>query len=145
MVPGQPLALGQPVLSIVDGSGLPSLVALVPGQYLPQLKPGMNVRLELTGYPFLYQWLTLETVAEEVTGPAEARRLLGPSASDAVEITGPVALVTARLPAADFVVGDETYPYRDGMLGRAEIRTRSEPLLLSLVPGLRAWFGGSDG
>lgn len=143
-VPGQVIAPGQPVLSIVDGAELPSVVVLIPGQYLPQLRPGMKVRLELSGYPFLYQWLTLDSVAEEVTGPAEARRLLGPDAGDAVELGGPVALVTARLPAETFTISGERYPYRDGMLGRAEVRIRSERLLLSLVPGLRA-LGGQDG
>ncbi|MFN7963127.1 MAG: HlyD family efflux transporter periplasmic adaptor subunit [Thermoanaerobaculia bacterium] len=142
--PGELLAEGQPVAAILEREAAPRLLLLLPGRYLPQLAPGMRVRLELEGYPYFYQWLPLEEVPQQATGPAEARRLLGPEAADSVELAGPVALVTARLPGASFEVAGRSLPYRDGLAGRAEVEVRSERLLFLLVPALRG-LGGSHG
>ncbi len=139
---GQSLSPGQPMLSLVEGAAAPSLVALIPGQYLPQLRRGMRVRFELGGYPYLYQWLTLDGVASEVLGPTEARRLLGPATSDSIDLPGAVAVITARLPAPTFELAGESYAFRDGMPGRAEVQVRSERLLLTLIPALRGLLAG---
>lgn len=138
VAPGQLLAIGQPVLSILERAELPSVVALLPGRYLPQLQPGMRVRLELPGQAYVYQWLTLDSVAGEVIGPAEARRLLGPVAGDAVPLEGALAMATAPLASATFEVAGRTYPFRDGMPTRAEVRVRSERLLFVLMPALKS-------
>lgn len=145
VAPGQYLTAGQPVLSLLTGPEPPSVVALLPGRYLPQLSRGMKLRLELPGHPYVYRWLALDSVAEEVIGPAEARRLLGPVAGDAVALDGPLAAVTAALPEATFEVGGWSYPYREGMPSRAEVRVRSERLLFALLPALRGVAGGPRG
>jgi membrane fusion protein, multidrug efflux system len=120
-------------------------VALLPGHYLPQLRPGMRMRLELPGHPYVYQWLVLDSAAAEVIGPAEARRLLGPVAGDAVPLEGPLAVVTAPLSSPTFEVAGQTYAFRDGMPSRAEVRVRSERLLFALLPALKSLRGGRDG
>jgi len=67
--PGQHIAPGQSLLSLVRGQEHPEVIALIPGEYRPLLKPGMPLRLELTGYRYAYQELVVETVGEEVVGP----------------------------------------------------------------------------
>lgn len=140
VAPGQLLAAGQPVLSILERAEAerPSVIALLPGRYLPQLRPGMRVRMELPGHAYVYQWLALDSVSGEVIGPAEARRLLGPVAGDAVPLDGALALATAPLSSATFEVDGRTYPFRDGMPTRAEVRVRSERLLFVLMPALKS-------
>ena len=98
----------------------------------------MPLRLELRGYPHSYQRLKVDAVSEEVFGPSEARRVLGPEIADALTVSGPVALVEASLPGPTFESQGRSYAYHDGIPGRAEIRVRSEPILLSLIPALRA-------
>ncbi len=141
---GQLVQAGQPVLAILErraGRELPSVIALLPGSYLPQLQRGMKLRLKLPGHPYAYRWLTLDTVAGEVIGPAEARRLLGPVAGDAVPLEGALAVVTAALPSSTFAVDGQTYSFGDGMPTRAEIRIKSERLLFALLPSLKSLRG----
>jgi membrane fusion protein (multidrug efflux system) len=140
--PGQYLQPGQLAVSIGHEEARPTLVVLVPGQYRPSIKPGLPIRLEIAGYKYAYQKLAVESVSDEVIGPTEARRYLGPEIADSVAIDGPVAIVKARLPAAEFTADGKTYRYHNGMHGTAEVQVRSERLLLTLVPGLKALFHG---
>jgi hypothetical protein len=98
----------------------------------------MKLRLELPGHRYIYQWLVLDSVAGEVIGPAEARRLLGPVAGDTMPLEGALAVVTAPLPSSTFEVDGQTYSYRDGMPTRAEVRVKSERLLFALLPSLKS-------
>ena len=60
-------------------------------------------------------------------------------------ISGPVVFVYARLPSETFESGGRTYAYHDGILGTAEVQVRSEPILLTLVPGLKVlWPDGQE-
>ncbi|HLX10622.1 MAG TPA: HlyD family efflux transporter periplasmic adaptor subunit, partial [Thermoanaerobaculia bacterium] len=93
--PGEFLTAGQPVLSIVRGQDRPSVVVLMPGQFRPLVRRGMPIRFEISGYRYAYQRLTVDAVGDEVVGPAEARRYLGPEIGDAVELTGPVVILKA--------------------------------------------------
>lgn len=138
--PGQQVEPGQVVATLTDAAPEHSILALLPGHYRPQLRPGMPLRLELEGYPYAYQHLEIERVGEEVLGPAEARRVLDPDIADALPFSGSVVLVHARLPVDHFTSDDRVYHFHDGMLGTAEVRIRSERLLLVLVPGLEALF-----
>lgn len=144
---GQHLAPGEVILSLHrDGEDRRlSVVALLSGHARPLVAPGMPLRLELEGYSYVYQHLTVESVGEESVGPAEARRFLGPGIGDAVRLDGPVFVVTARLPSPTFEVGGRTYAYHDGILGRAEVKVRSERILLALVPGLKSLWNRADG
>jgi membrane fusion protein (multidrug efflux system) len=135
--PGQPLAPGEIILSLVSEETELHLVALLPGGDRPQLKPGQKLRLELVGYRYAYQDLTLDSVTSDVLSPTEARRLLGSHIADSMQIGGPVVLVRARLPGTTFEADGETYRYHDGMLGRAEVRVKSERILTTLIPGLK--------
>ncbi|HVR98423.1 MAG TPA: HlyD family efflux transporter periplasmic adaptor subunit [Thermoanaerobaculia bacterium] len=138
--PGQHIAPGQTLLSVAGEQGMPTVVALLPGQYRPLLKPGMQIRLELQGYRYAYQQLTVAAVEDEVIGPTEARRYLGDAVADAVPLDGPVVLVSARLSSPTFEAEGRTWRYHDGMWGRAEVRVRSERILVALIPALKALF-----
>jgi membrane fusion protein (multidrug efflux system) len=140
--PGQHLAAGDLILSIVGDDAPVSLVAVLPGRYRPALHPGMSLRFELDGYRYQYQELVIESVADDVVGPAEVRRYLGPDAADTVALTGPLVLVRARLPARSFSVDGKTYAFFDGLPGRADVRVRTEPILLTLVPALKGLTHG---
>ncbi|MEM8963321.1 MAG: HlyD family efflux transporter periplasmic adaptor subunit [Acidobacteriota bacterium] len=139
--PGQLVNPGEVVLSLTGTNPTLSILALLPGQYRPQIRPGMPLRLELTGYPYAYQHLIVSTVGEDVLGPREARRLLDPGIADAVAVRGPVIFVEAELTQESFESDGQLFTYHDGMLATAEVRVRSEPMLLTLIPGLRALFG----
>jgi biotin carboxyl carrier protein len=135
--PEQHVAAGDILLSIGNAAALPSLVALLPGEHRPLLKKGMAMKLELRGYDQGPQRLWISAVNEEVVGPEEARRLLGPEIAAAVPLTGPVVLVQAPFPASTFEVAGKRYELHDGMWGTVDVRVRSEPVLFALVPGLR--------
>lgn len=141
---GQRIMPGQTLLSLARGTrgsdGRPVVVALLPGEFRPLLKPGMPLRLELQGYRYAYQHLVVDSVGDEVVGPAEAQRSLGEEVADAVQITGPVVRVEAHLTSDTFEAEGRVRRYHDGMWGKAEVRVRSEPVLVALVPALKAVF-----
>jgi membrane fusion protein (multidrug efflux system) len=114
---------------------------LLPGQYRPQIRRGMPMRLEISGYKYAYQKLVVGSVGDEVIGPGEAQRYLSPGSADALQVTGPVVIVRARLPRTTFTAEGKTYHYHDGMHGQAEVRVRSERILFALIPALKAAFG----
>lgn len=101
------------------------------------LRPGMELRFEVAGFRFAYQKLQIEWVGDDVLGPAEVRRHLGPGAGDGFAPAGASVLVRAVAPAKKFEVDGQSYACFDGMVGRAEVAVRSEPAILALVPGLR--------
>lgn len=141
---GQHISPGDIVASLAAADAGFHVVAILPGQSRPQLEPGAPLRLELSGYRYTYQRLRIESVSDEVVGPVEARRFLGADVADAIPLTGPVVLVRARLPDRTFRADDRTYNFFDGMQGVAEARLRSESILLTLVPGLKALTDGFD-
>jgi membrane fusion protein (multidrug efflux system) len=136
--PEQHVQAGDILLSLGNAAALPSLVALLPGQHRPLLKKGMRLKLELRGYDQGPQHLRISSVNEEVVGPEEARRLLGPEIAAAVPLNGPVVLVQAPFPSSTFEVSGHRYELHDGMWGTVDVRVRSEPVLFALVPGLRS-------
>lgn len=133
---GQHLDPGDILMTVVSDATDLFVIALIPGADRPQIHPGMPMRLELYGYRYAYQKLTVDTVADEVIGPGEARRYLGQEVADAVPIEGSVVLVTARLPRSTFTADGEVYRYHDGMVGLAEVRIRSERIITAIIPAL---------
>jgi multidrug resistance efflux pump len=134
--PGQHISVGELVLSLLLDDQARRIVALMPGADSPRIEEGMSMRIELPGYSRAYQQLTVTHVSEEIIGPAEVRRFLGPALADTLAIHGPVVLVEARLPESTFVVDGQRYRYHEGMQATAEIRVRSKSLLELLLPGL---------
>ena len=138
--PGQRLDVGEHVLTIVGDDARMSLVALLPGRYRPMLRPGLPMRFELSGYRYEYRQLTIDSVGDEIIGPAEAKRYLGPGVADGVAVDGPVVLVRASMPSARFSSDGRDFRYFDGLPAQAEARVRSEPIVVSFVPALKVFF-----
>jgi membrane fusion protein (multidrug efflux system) len=143
--PQQSVTAGEYLLTLVGPEDRLSVVAILPGQYRPLLKSGSPLRLELTGFRYAYQPLTIEAVGNEVIGPHEVRRFLGQDVADAVTLQGSAVIVQAHVPARTFYADGRWHAYHDGMHGTAEVRVRSERMVLALVPGLKAVFEGKYG
>lgn len=137
---GQALSPGDTILSLIGEQTRFTLVAMLPGRYRPMLRPGMPLRLELAGFKYEYQNLAIDSVGNEVVGPAEVKRFLGQELADTVAVHEPVILVQARLPQSSFTADGKTFSYYDGMQGTADARVRAESVLVTLVPGLKALF-----
>jgi len=142
---GQVVSAGEAILSLLGPTPSASLIAMLPGHYRPLLKPGMPLRLELAGYRYAYEVMTIDSVGDEVIGPQGARRYLGQEIADSVNLPGPVVVVRAKLPALTFMTQENAYRFHDGMHGRAEVRVRSENLLVTLVPALRWLYRSNNG
>ncbi len=142
---GQHLSPGHVVLTLIGEDTDLTLLAIFPGQYLPLIRPGMQLRFEPHGYRYAYQHLRVDRVGDEVVGPAEARRYLGAGIGDAVTLSGPVVFVHAELPNTTFESDGRIYRYHDGIQGTAEVRVRSERILTTLLPGLKALFSDAHG
>jgi membrane fusion protein (multidrug efflux system) len=134
----QHVAAGDILLSLTGANARPVLMAVLPGEHRPMLRPGMPLNLELRGYGHAPQRLTIASISDEVVGPEEAKRLLGPEVASAVPLNGPLVRVEALFAGDTFAAGGERYALHDGMWGAAEVQVRSESLLAALVPGLRA-------
>lgn len=131
------LDVGEVVVSLVREGAEAWAVALLPGQYRPLLHPGLPLRMELTGFPYSWQSLQVATVSDELVGPAEVRRYLGPGLQDAVKVEdGPVVVVEAKLPSDSFQVSDGTYAYYTGMPGQAWVTVRARNGWMTLLPVL---------
>jgi biotin carboxyl carrier protein len=142
---GQQVEPGDTLLSLVEPGATCLVVAMLPGHSRPQLHRGMRLRFELDGYRYTYQDVGIEAIGDQLVGPAELRRFLGPELGDTIEAQGPTLLVQARLPANTFSADGQTFHYYDGMRARAEARLRAASLFVTLVPGLRALFERGGG
>jgi len=134
---GQHLGVGELILSVVADDASLSLVALLPGRYRPMLRRGMPMRFELVGYRYEYRQVAIDAIGDEVVGPAEAKRYLGPGVADSIAIDEPVVLVRASLPSNQFVSDGQSFRYFDGLRAQAQARVRAEPIVLMILPALR--------
>lgn len=132
----QYLNAGQAVASILQDGAETFALALVPGQYRPMLEPGQQIRMEVAGFPYAYQYFQVTSVSDELVGPAEVRRYLGPGLGDALPLQGPHVAVEGRLPGATFDVDGRNYSYYTGMPGVAWVRVRARNGWLTLLPVL---------
>jgi len=142
--PNQLVNPGELLLTIVGGNDSLVVIAILPGRYRPLLKKGDPLRLELTGFGYAYQRMTIDEVGNEVVGPNEIRRFLGQEVGDSLKLGDSSVIVQARLPSRSFQAAGGWHDYHDGMQGTAEARVRSESILVALVPGLKAFLEGSE-
>lgn len=136
--PGQYLEAHSVVLGLAPLDAPVSLVCVIPGDYRPMLKTGQDIRFSLDGYKFEYRTVPVETVGEEVIGPLEMKRFLGPEIADAFPIMGPSVLVKGTLASRTFEADGQTFTYVEGLTGKVDIRVRSEPIIITLLPALKA-------
>jgi multidrug efflux pump subunit AcrA (membrane-fusion protein) len=136
--PGQMIAAGDVVLTLVDEDQASyAVMALLPGQFRPMLRPGLPLRFELEGYPQVSSTVPIDAVDDGAVGPTEVRRALGQEIGDTLPAQGPLVMVRARLPRATFSFEGQRYRYYDGIPGRVDVRVRSMPLGALLFPFAR--------
>jgi multidrug efflux pump subunit AcrA (membrane-fusion protein) len=128
---------GESLLAITGDTDRLFVIAILPGHYRPLLKKGDPLRVELTGFRYAYQHVTIDDVGNEVVGPGEVRRFLGQEIADSLTFQGPSVIVQAHLPLRRFKAEGRWQDYHDGMHGTAEARVRSQTILATLLPGLR--------
>jgi len=140
----QYIGAGEVVATLSKEETAAKALLLVPGRYRPMLKPGQPLRLELDGFAFLYQDVTVSVVSDELVGPTEVRRYLGPDLGDVVTVDGPMVMVEARLPEEGLRTHGHTYHYYSGMVGTGRVQVRSRNGWTMLVPALDALWRDRD-
>ncbi len=79
-------------------------------------------------------------VSQQVIGPSEARRFLGPDVADSVLVEGPVTLVQAEIDGTSFMIDGRELGYHDGMPAMAEVPVRQVRMVVLMAPWLRNVF-----
>ena len=133
----QSIAPGEIVLTLVADDTRPTVVAFLPAYAHPQVKPGMVMRFSPSRFDFVHEDLVIESVGDEVLGPSEIRRYLGPELADAVRLEEPAVIVTALLPADTFRCNGRPYRFTQGLPGEARAQLRTHSLLMTLLPEIR--------
>lgn len=142
--PGQLLTTGQLAMVVAGANSHFSLVAALPGHFQPQLDSRQSARFQVTGYPYSYSEVAVTRVFDEVVGPADAVRFLGPEAAGGLQLQGALVLVEATIGSGSFEADRSTFELADGMHGTLQVRLRSLPIILNLLPGLRYIWEGND-
>jgi multidrug efflux pump subunit AcrA (membrane-fusion protein) len=135
--PGQHLAAGELVLNIAHDATRFAVVAALPGHHRPALKPGLRMRVELSGYAYGYLDVPITSVQDEVIGPAEVQRFLGRERGDTAAVSGPAVLANAVLDGRAFTFDGKEYRFFHGLKAQARVPVRSERAALALWPVLR--------
>lgn len=137
---GQLVEPGASVIELRSDDAEGTVVAMLPGRYRPLLKSGAKLRFELDGFHRRAHELIVDSVGDQIVGPAEAARYLGRDQADALELSGPVVLVQASLPGgATFEADGEKFQFAHGMHGKAETVVRNEPVAYAFMPALKQW------
>ena len=137
---GQLVEPGASVIELRGDDAEGTVVAMLPGRYRPLLKPGAKLRFELDGFHRRAHELIVDSVGDQIVGPAEAARYLGRDQADALQLAGPVVLVEASLPrGSSFVADGERFQFAHGMHGKAETVVRNEPVAYAFMPALKQW------
>jgi membrane fusion protein, multidrug efflux system len=134
---GQRVEPGTVVLSLVEDTATEGLklIAFLPGDQRPRLRPHQPLRLTLHGYRGVHLSGEVRAISE-VLGAAEARaRFVGERLGD-LRLSGTVVVVEARLSSPEFEADGERFQLHDGMIGIAEVQMQSRSLLANLIPGL---------
>ena len=135
----QHLGAGEVVATLSKEETEVKALVLVPGQYRPMLQPGQPLRLELNGFAWLYQDVTVQAVSDELLGPTEVKRYLGAALGDVVKVEGPLVMVEARLPGDALKAHGNAWRYYSGMVGSGRVRVRERSGWSVLLPVLDAW------
>lgn len=142
---GQVVEPGLRVIDLQGSVGSATVTALLPGRYHPMLEAGDALRFEIDGFHQLTHELRISRVGEQIVGPSEAARFVGRDLAGAFAISGPVVLVQADLPQTEFVMDGAHYDFSTGMLGKAEVVVRFEPLAYTFLPSLKPWVNRMRG
>jgi multidrug resistance efflux pump len=139
---GDPLNTGDHILTIIDPGTKPEIVALLPGKDRPHLRTGMTLQVDLVGFKKVRERVEITSVGTEVIGGNEAAKAIGAQLADSAAKQlqgGSFVIVKARLPST-FEANHETHRFYHGMQAFTEVKLKSKPFLVSLLPALEKYF-----
>ncbi|MGH7269208.1 MAG: efflux RND transporter periplasmic adaptor subunit [Polyangiaceae bacterium] len=134
---GQLVEAGASIVALQEPESTATVVALLPGRYRPLLHEGAVLRFELEGFHRHAYELPIDTVGDQIIGPAEAGRYVGHDSADAFSFSGPVVLVQAKIHGTRFDADGQHFSFANGMYGKAETVVRNEPVAYGFVPSLK--------
>jgi hypothetical protein len=132
------LKAGDRVTNIVEPGAGYDLTAFLPYSYSAQLHQGMTMHLKMRGELGSGRTVVISRVDPEVLDSAGVAHYAGKDDASTIPVSGRVVVVRGLLPEGSF---SRDSLNRDGVIiGEVEIVIRSEPAIVSLIPGLRKIF-----
>ena len=134
---GQAVQPGQVVVTLVTGNENPKVRAFVPGRHRPAIEVGQELILDVEGFAHASQHLTVDAVGDEVLGPTEIGRIIGPQLADAIQVGGGMVMVEAELSTDTIEADGQVWTLHDGMTGKADVELEKERVVFALFPRLK--------
>ncbi|MBC8068456.1 MAG: HlyD family efflux transporter periplasmic adaptor subunit, partial [Deltaproteobacteria bacterium] len=131
------------VLQITDEDSEIEVLAFLPGADGPRIRERMPLQLQLDSYTKARAIATITRVQSDAVSGTEAAKLGGDmlAAALAKELqTGTWIAVRARLPTRTFRAENSTYNYHHGMHAKVEVKIRSKPFVVTLLPALEKYL-----
>jgi multidrug resistance efflux pump len=142
---GDNLNPGDQILTIVDKTTEPEIIAFLPGGDRPRLRVGMELQVDLSpsGYKKKRETAIITEIGTEAIGGAEAAKYVGATLADSMQGLkngGPFVIVKARLSSATFKTDKQELRYTHGMQAQTEVRIQEKPFLVTLLPALEKYL-----
>jgi membrane fusion protein (multidrug efflux system) len=140
---GGPVQLGSYVMQITDEDSEIEVLAFLPGADGPRIRETMPLQLQLDSYTKARAIAKITRVQPDAVSGAEAAKLAGDMLAEsfAKELqAGTWIAVRARLPTRTFKAEHSTYNYHHGMHAKVEVKIRSKPFLVTLLPALEKYL-----
>jgi len=131
------------VLQITDENSEIEVLAFLPSKDSPRIREKMGLQLELDGYRKARVIGTITHVQSDAVSGTEAAKLGGDMLAESIakELqAGTWIAVRARLPSRTFKAEHSTYNYHHGMHAKVEVKIRSKPFLVTLLPALEKYL-----
>jgi multidrug resistance efflux pump len=139
---GLAVQLGSYVLQITDENSEIEVLAFLPGADGPRVRASMPLQLELDSYTKARAIATITRVQSDAVSGSEAAKLGGDMLAESIAKdlqAGTWIAVRARLPSRTFKAEHSTYNYHHGMHAKVEVKVRSKPFLVTLLPALEKY------
>ena len=140
---GVAVQMGSYVMQITDENSDIEVLAFLPGTDGPRVRDTMPMQLELDGYKKARANATITHIQSDAISGTEAAKLAGDMLAESVakELqAGTWIAVRARLPTRTFKAEHSTYNYHHGMHANVEVKVRSKPFLVTLLPALEKYL-----
>jgi multidrug resistance efflux pump len=140
---GVAVQLGSYVLQITDEDSEIEVLAFLPGADGPRIRVAMPLQLQLDSYTKARAIATITRVQPDAVSGVEAAKLGGDMLAESIAKdlqAGTWIAVRARLPTRTFRAENSTYNYHHGMHAKVEVKIRSKPFLVTLLPALEKYL-----
>lgn len=140
---GLAVQLGSYVMQITDENSEIEVLAFLPGADGPRVRESMPLQLELDSYTKARAIATITRVQSDAVSGSEAAKLGGDMLAESIAKdlqAGTWIAVRARLPSRTFKAEHSTYNYHHGMHAKVEVKVRSKPFLVTLLPALEKYL-----